>query len=58
MSVYLEAGIDFPEEDLELVPIAELSRPFSGHWLTPLTRLLGDVQRVAGLSGEGLATTI
>src|SRR2546430_3362739 len=24
VSVYLEAGIDFPEEDLELVPIAEL----------------------------------
>jgi tRNA modification GTPase len=24
VSVYLEAGIDFPEEDLELVPVAEL----------------------------------
>ncbi len=42
VSVYLEAGIDFPEEDLDLVPVAELARPFSGHWHTA-GAFVGDV---------------
>jgi tRNA modification GTPase len=56
VSVYLEAGIDFPEEDLELVPITELVNRLEIIG-TQLTRLLktfthGRVVR------EGLATAI
>src|SRR5438067_2801748 len=40
VSVYLEAGIDFPEEDLELVPMAELVDRLAAIG-TQLTRLLG-----------------
>src|SRR5499427_10151465 len=39
VSVYLEAGIDFPEEDLDLVPIAELIERLATTG-TQLTRLL------------------
>src|SRR6266571_35140 len=44
VSVYLEAGIDFPEEDLELVPIAELVDRLAAIG-TRLTRLLETFRR-------------
>src|SRR5919197_2043548 len=39
VSVYLEAGIDFPDQDLELVPIGELSERLAAV-ATQLTRVL------------------
>jgi tRNA modification GTPase len=56
VSVYLEAGIDFPEEDLELVPVAALldrlvaTGTQLARWLETFTR--GRVLR------EGLSTAI
>src|SRR5215468_1420937 len=44
VSVYLEAGIDFPEEDLELVPIAELTKRLAAV-ATRLRHLLGTFTR-------------
>ncbi len=54
VSVYLEAGIDFPEEDLELVPLGELSERLAAV-ATQLTRVLGTFARGRALR-EGLAT--
>src|SRR5467141_480821 len=56
VSVYLEAGIDFPEDDLELVPIAELSDRLAVTG-SQLTRLLETFTRGQVLR-EGLATAI
>ena len=56
VSVYLEAGIDFPEEDLELVPVAELIDRLAAAG-TQLTRLLETFTRGRVLR-EGLATAI
>ncbi len=56
VSVYLEAGIDFPEEDLELVPVAELVDRLAAID-TQLTRLLGTFTR-GRVVREGLATAI
>jgi len=56
VSVYLEAGIDFPEEDLELVPLGELSERLAAV-ATQLTRVLGTFARGRALR-EGLATAI
>src|SRR5438132_11708743 len=44
VSVYLEAGIDFPEEDLELVPLGELSERL-GAVAAQLTHVLGTFAR-------------
>ncbi|MGE3538168.1 MAG: tRNA uridine-5-carboxymethylaminomethyl(34) synthesis GTPase MnmE [Candidatus Tectimicrobiota bacterium] len=56
VSVYLEAGIDFPEEDLELVSAYELGRRLTDV-ATQLTHLLGTFARGQVLR-EGLATAI
>jgi tRNA modification GTPase len=56
VSVYLEAGIDFPEEDLELVPVAELIDRLAAVG-TQLARLLGTFTR-GRVVREGLATAI
>jgi len=56
VSVYLEAGIDFPEEDLELVPTGELGARLAAV-ATRLTRVLGTFARGRVLR-EGLATAI
>jgi tRNA modification GTPase len=56
VSVYLEAGIDFPEEDLELVPVAELSDRLAAAG-TQLARLLGTFRRGRVLR-EGLSIAI
>lgn len=56
VSVYLEAGIDFPEEDLELVPTGELSERLAAV-ATQLVRVLGTFARGRVLR-EGLATAI
>ncbi len=56
VSVYLEAGIDFPEEDLELVPVAELIDRLAATG-TQLTRLLETFTR-GRVVREGLATAI
>jgi len=56
VSVYLEAGIDFPEEDLELVPTGELADRLTTI-ATQLTRLLGTFTRGQAVR-EGLATAI
>ena len=56
VSVYLEAGIDFPEEDLELVPVAELVDRLVATG-TRLTRLLETFTR-GRVVREGLAMAI
>ena len=56
VSVYLEAGIDFPEEDLDLVPIDELSERLAVV-ATQLRHLLGTFTRGRAVR-EGLATAI
>ena len=56
VSVYLEAGIDFPEEDLELITTGELSDRLASS-ATQLTHLLGTFTRGRVLC-EGLATAI
>ena len=56
VSVYLEAGIDFPEEDLELVPLGELSERLAAV-ATQLTRVLGTFARGRAVR-EGLAMAI
>jgi tRNA modification GTPase len=56
VSVYLEAGIDFPEEDLELVPVAELVDRLAAVE-RQLTYLLGTFTR-GRVVREGLATAI
>lgn len=56
VSVYLEAGIDFPEEDLELVPSGELGERLEVV-ATQLTHLLGTFTRGRAVR-EGLATAI
>jgi tRNA modification GTPase len=56
VSVYLEAGIDFPEEDLELVPVAELIDRLAATG-TQLTCLLETFTR-GRVVREGLATAI
>src|SRR5262245_14292713 len=56
VSVYLEAGIDFPEEDLELVPSAELVDRLATIG-TQLTRLLKTFTR-GRVVREGLAMAI
>src|SRR5215468_6521935 len=56
VSVYLEAGIDFPEEDLELVRLDELRERLAAV-TTQLTRVLGTFARGRALR-EGLAVAI
>jgi tRNA modification GTPase len=56
VSVYLEAGIDFPEEDLELIPTDELVDRLASI-ATQLMRLLQTFTRGRALR-EGLATAI
>jgi tRNA modification GTPase len=56
VSVYLEAGIDFPEEDLELVPTVELIDRLAAT-STQLARLLETFTR-GRIVREGLATAI
>lgn len=56
VSVYLEAGIDFPEEDLELVPLGELGERLVAV-ATQLTCVLGTFAR-GRVVREGLATAI
>src|SRR5712691_2169918 len=56
VSVYLEAGIDFPEEDLELIPTGELVDRLASI-TAQLTRLLQTFTRGRVLR-EGLATAI
>ncbi len=56
VSVYLEAGIDFPEEDLELVPMDTLAERLT-QVVTQLTHLLETFAR-GQLLREGLATAI
>src|SRR5215470_12630711 len=56
VSVYLEAGIDFPEEDLELVPLGELRERLAAVTIQ-LTCVLGTFARGRALR-EGLAVAI
>jgi tRNA modification GTPase len=56
VSVYLEAGIDFPEEDLELIPTGELVDRLASI-AAQLMRLLQTFTRGRALR-EGLATAI
>lgn len=56
VSVYLEAGIDFPDEDLELAPADELAARL-GQSAAQLTHLLDTFARGRALR-EGLATAI
>mgnify|MGYP003393414062 CR=1 FL=1 len=56
VSVYLEVGIDFPDEDLELVPLDELGVRLT-EVASRLAHLLGTFARGQALR-EGLATAI
>jgi tRNA modification GTPase len=56
VSVYLEAGIDFPEEDIDLISSADLAGRLTCI-AGQLTRLLGTFER-GRILREGLATAI
>ncbi len=56
VSVYLEAGIDFPEEDIELAPTGDLMNRLEGV-AAKLAHLLGTFAR-GRVVHEGLATAV